>query len=311
MSRGFDLIVREYNERYKMLIERELKKCKRGTERDLKKEELQTELHKIDDDVKIIFSDVVHRLVYDINTRLVNGVCKFSKECSGFVLRLLYESQIGEDNSSYTVRYTCSGLDLEYNFVRVHEYVCFEMAVYAVTGSDSKEVSRNPHNERFVFQCNGETAADAAVAAAAGASYNGYKLSECIPLMSKQIVLYNALLSIDSDDWKLIWVGYAVYIDMGFKRFHERLHVVVRISDEEGVLSEVVFREWYLFKATDTDNLFGGSVTLLHDKICNEKEFIDYINALCGSKPPSTSGQPPTHAQLLDFERRIDALRLI
>jgi len=100
-------------------------------------------------------------------------------------------------------------------------------------------------------------------------------------------------------------------MDMKFKQFYERLHVVVNISDEEDVVAKVIFKEWYYWKAKENYEIFDGSVTLLDVKIRNEKEFIDYINDLCGSKPPSTSGQPPTNAQLLDFERRIDALRLI
>ena len=297
-------MIREYKESFKMRIERELGKCKSSAEMDLKQEEIKKELGEIEKDAKNNFNGLVHRLVNEINTHLVNGVRKFSENPGNFVLKFI-GGRIGEESDSYyAVQYGGSGLDLKFDFERVHGDVCFEMSTYGNTRSDKETVDPNPDTDRFAFQCNAGTSFGSI-------SYDQYALSMCISQVSKQFVLYNALRSFDSDDWVFFRRNGLVSMDMKFKQFYERLHVVVNISDEEDVVAKVIFKEWYYWKAKENYEIFDGSVTLLDVKIRNEKEFIDYINALCGSKPPSTSGQPPTNAQLLDFERRIDALRLI
>jgi len=246
----------------------------------------------------------VHRLVDEINTHLVNGVRKFSEHPDKFVLEFI-GGRVGEESDSYyAVQYGGSGLDLKFDFERVHGDVCFEMSTYGNTRSDKETVDPNPDTDRFAFQCNAGTSFGSI-------SYDQYALSMCVSQVSKQFVLYNALRSFDSDGWVFFRRNGLVSMDVKFKQFYERLHVVVNISDEEDVVAKVIFKEWYYWKAKENYEIFDGSVTLLDVKIRNEKEFIDYINDLCGSKPPSTSGQPPTNAQLLDFERRIDALRLI
>ena len=297
-------MVREYKERFKMRIERELEKCKSREEMDLKQEEIKEKLGKMENDAKNNFNGLVHRLVNEINTHLVNGVRKFSENPGNFVLKFI-GGRIGEESDSYyAVQYGGSGLDLKFDFERVHGDVCFEMSTYGNTRSDKETVDPNPDTDRFAFQCNAGTSFGSI-------SYDQYALSMCISQVSKQFVLYNALRSFDSDGWVFFRRNGLVSMDVKFKQFYERLHVVVNISDEEDVVAKVIFKEWYYWKAKENYEIFDGSVTLLDVKIRNEKEFIDYINDLCGSKPPSTSGQPPTHAQLLDFERRIDALRLI
>jgi len=308
-------MIREYKESFKMRIERELGKCKSSAEMDLKQEEIKKELGEIEKDAKNNFNGLVHRLVDEINTHLVNGVRKFSEHPDKFVLEFI-GGRVGEESDSYyAVQYGGSGLALKFDFERVHGNVCFEMSTYGNTRSDKETVDPNPDTDRFAFQCNAGTSFGSI-------SYDRYALSMCIGQVSKQFVLYNALRSFDSDGYNALrsfdsdgWVFFRrnglVSMDMKFKQFYERLHVVVEISDEEEVFSKVIFKEWYYLRATENNELFDGSVTLLDVKIRNEKEFIDYINALCGSKPPSTSSKPPTHAQLLDFERRIDALRLI
>jgi len=297
-------MVREYKERFKMRIERELEKCKSREEMDLKQEEIKKELGEIEKDAKNNFNGLVHRLVDEINTHLVNGVRKFSENPGNFVLKFI-GGRVGEESDSYyAVQYGGSGLALKFDFERVHGDVCFEMSTYGNTRSDKETVDPNPDTDRFAFQCNAGTSFGSI-------SYDQYALSMCISQVSKQFVLYNALRSFDSYDWVFFRRNGLVSMDVKFKQFYERLHVVVNISDEEDVVAKVIFKEWYYWKAKENYEIFDGSVTLLDVKIRNEKEFIDYINALCGSKPPSTSGQPPTHAQLLDFERRIDALRLI
>ena len=297
-------MIREYKESFKMRIERELGKCKSSAEMDLKQEEIKKELGEIEKDAKNNFNGLVHRLVNEINTHLVNGVRKFSENLKNFVLEFI-GGRVGEESDSYyAVQYGGSGLDLKFDFERVHGDVCFEMSTYGNTRSDKETVDPNPDTDRFAFQCNAGTSFGSI-------SYDQYALSMCVSQVSKQFVLYNALRSFDSDGWVFFRRNGLVSMDVKFKQFYERLHVVVNISDEEDVVAKVIFKEWYYWKAKENYEIFDGSVTLLDVKIRNEKEFIDYINALCGSKPPSTSGQPPTHAQLLDFERRIDALRLI
>jgi len=297
-------MVREYKERFKMRIERELEKCKSREEMDLKQEEIKEKLGKMENDAKNNFNGLVHRLVNEINTHLVNGVRKFSENPGNFVLKFI-GGRIGEESDSYyAVQYGGSGLDLKFDFERVHGDVCFEMSTYGNTRSDKETVDPNPDTDRFAFQCNAGTSFGSI-------SYDRYALSMCIGQVSKQFVLYNALRSFDSDGWVFFRRNGLVSMDMKFKQFYERLHVVVEISDEEEVFSKVIFKEWYYLRATENNELFDESVTLLDVKIRNEKEFIDYINDLCGSKPPLTSSKPPTNAQLLDFERRIDALRLI
>ena len=297
-------MVREYKERFKMRIERELEKCKSREEMDLKQEEIKKDLEEIEKDAKSNFNGLVHRLVAEINTHLVNGVRKFSENPGNFVLKFI-GGRIGEESDSYyAVQYGGSGLALKFDFERVHGDVCFEMSTYGNTRSDKETVDPNPDTDRFAFQCNAGTSFGSI-------SYDQYALSMCVSQVSKQFVLYNALRSFDSDGWVFFRRNGLVSMDVKFKQFYERLHVVVNISDEEDVVAKVIFKEWYYWKAKENYEIFDGSVTLLDVKIRNEKEFIDYINDLCGSKPPSTSGQPPTNAQLLDFERRIDALRLI
>ena len=297
-------MVREYKERFKMRIERELEKCKSREEMDLKQEEIKEKLGKMENDAKNNFNGLVHRLVNEINTHLVNGVRKFSEHPDKFVLEFI-GGRVGEESDSYyAVQYGGSGLDLKFDFERVHGDVCFEMSTYGNTRSDKETVDPNPDTDRFAFQCNAGTSFGSI-------SYDQYALSMCVSQVSKQFVLYNALRSFDSDDWVFFRRNGLVSMDMKFKQFYERLHVVVNISDEEDVVAKVIFKEWYYWKAKENYEIFDGSVTLLDVKIRNEKEFIDYINALCGSKPPLTSSKPPTNAQLLDFERRIDALRLI
>jgi len=297
-------MVREYKERFKMRIERELEKCKSREEMDLKQEEIKEKLGKMENDAKNNFNGLVHRLVNEINTHLVNGVHKFSENLKKFVLEFI-GGRVGEESDSYyAVQYGGSGLDLKFDFERVHGDVCFEMSTYGNTRSDKETVDPNPDTDRFAFQCNAGTSFGSI-------SYDQYALSMCVSQVSKQFVLYNALRSFDSDGWVFFRRNGLVSMDVKFKQFYERLHVVVNISDEEDVVAKVIFKEWYYWKAKENYEIFDGSVTLLDVKIRNEKEFIDYINDLCGSKPPSTSGQPPTNAQLLDFERRIDALRLI
>jgi len=297
-------MVREYKERFKMRIERELENCKSREEMDLKQEEIKEKLGKMENDAKNNFNGLVHRLVNEINTHLVNGVRKFSENLKNFVLEFI-GGRVGEESDSYyAVQYGGSGLDLKFDFERVHGDVCFEMSTYGNTRSDKETVDPNPDTDRFAFQCNAGTSFGSI-------SYDQYALSMCVSQVSKQFVLYNALRSFDSDGWVFFRRNGLVSMDVKFKQFYERLHVVVNISDEEDVVAKVIFKEWYYWKAKENYEIFDGSVTLLDVKIRNEKEFIDYINDLCGSKPPSTSGQPPTNAQLLDFERRIDALRLI
>ena len=297
-------MIREYKESFKMRIERELGKCKSSAEMDLKQEEIKEKLGKMENDAKNNFNGLVHRLVNEINTHLVNGVRKFSENLKNFVLEFI-GGRVGEESDSYyAVQYGGSGLDLKFDFERVHGDVCFELSTYGNTRSDKETVDPNPDTDRFAFQCNAGTSFGSI-------SYDQYALSMCVSQVSKQFVLYNALRSFDSDGWVFFRRNGLVSMDMKFKQFYERLHVVVEISDEEEVVAKVIFKEWYYWKAKENYEIFDGSVTLLDVKIRNEKEFIDYINDLCGSKPPSTSGQPPTHAQLLDFERRIDALRLI
>ena len=297
-------MVREYKERFKMRIERELENCKSREEMDLKQEEIKEKLGKMENDAKNNFNGLVHRLVNEINTHLVNGVRKFSENLKNFVLEFI-GGRVGEESDSYyAVQYGGSGLDLKFDFERVHGDVCFEMSTYGNTRSDKETVDPNPDTDRFAFQCNAGTSFGSI-------SYDRYALSMCVSQVSKQFVLYNALRSFDSDGWVFFRRNGLVSMDVKFKQFYERLHVVVNISDEEDVVAKVIFKEWYYWKAKENYEIFDGSVTLLDVKIRNEKEFIDYINDLCGSKPPSTSGQPPTNAQLLDFERRIDALRLI
>ena len=297
-------MVREYKERFKMRIERELENCKSREEMDLKQEEIKEKLGKMENDAKNNFNGLVHRLVNEINTHLVNGVHKFSENLKKFVLEFI-GGRVGEESDSYyAVQYGGSGLDLKFDFERVHGDVCFEMSTYGNTRPDKETVDPNPDTDRFAFQCNAGTSFGSI-------SYDRYALSMCVSQVSKQFVLYNALRSFDSDGWVFFRRNGLVSMDVKFKQFYERLHVVVNISDEEDVVAKVIFKEWYYWKAKENYEIFDGSVTLLDVKIRNEKEFIDYINDLCGSKPPSTSGQPPTNAQLLDFERRIDALRLI
>jgi len=297
-------MVREYKERFKMRIERELENCKSREEMDLKQEEIKEKLGKMENDAKNNFNGLVHRLVNEINTHLVNGVRKFSENLKNFVLEFI-GGRVGEESDSYyAVQYGGSGLDLKFDFERVHGDVCFEMSTYGNTRPDKETVDPNPDTDRFAFQCNAGTSFGSI-------SYDRYALSMCVSQVSKQFVLYNALRSFDSDGWVFFRRNGLVSMDVKFKQFYERLHVVVNISDEEDVVAKVIFKEWYYWKAKENYEIFDGSVTLLDVKIRNEKEFIDYINDLCGSKPPSTSGQPPTNAQLLDFERRIDALRLI
>ena len=297
-------MIREYKESFKMRIERELGKCKSSAEMDLKQEEIKEKLGKMENDAKNNFNGLVHRLVNEINTHLVNGVRKFSEHPDKFVLEFI-GGRVGEESDSYyAVQYGGSGLDLKFDFERVHGDVCFEMSTYGNTRSDKETVDPNPDTDRFAFQCNAGTSFGSI-------SYDQYALSMCVSQVSKQFVLYNALRSFDSDGWVFFRRNGLVSMDVKFKQFYERLHVVVNISDEEDVVAKVIFKEWYYWKAKENYEIFDGSVTLLDVKIRNEKEFIDYINDLCGSKPPSTSGQPPTNAQLLDFERRIDALRLI
>ena len=297
-------MIREYKESFKMRIERELGKCKSSAEMDLKQEEIKEKLGKMENDAKNNFNGLVHRLVDEINTHLVNGVRKFSEHPDKFVLEFI-GGRVGEESDSYyAVQYGGSGLALKFDFERVHGNVCFEMSTYGNTRSDKETVDPNPDTDRFAFQCNAGTSFGSI-------SYDQYALSMCVSQVSKQFVLYNALRSFDSDGWVFFRRNGLVSMDVKFKQFYERLHVVVNISDEEDVVAKVIFKEWYYLRATENNELFDESVTLLDVKIRNEKEFIDYINALCGSKPPSTSGQPPTNAQLLDFERRIDALRLI
>jgi len=297
-------MIREYKESFKMRIERELGKCKSSAEMDLKQEEIKKELGEIEKDAKNNFNGLVHRLVDEINTHLVNGVRKFSEHPDKFVLEFI-GGRVGEESDScYAVQYGGSGLALKFDFERVHGNVCFEMSTYGNTRSDKETVDPNPDTDRFAFQCNAGTSFGSI-------SYDQYALSMCVSQVSKQFVLYNALRSFDSDGWVFFRRNGLVSMDVKFKQFYERLHVVVNISDEEDVVAKVIFKEWYYWKAKENYEIFDGSVTLLDVKIRNEKEFIDYINDLCGSKPPSTSGQPPTNAQLLDFERRIDALRLI
>ena len=297
-------MVREYKERFKMRIERELENCKSREEMDLKQEEIKEKLGKMENDAKNNFNGLVHRLVNEINTHLVNGVRKFSENLKNFVLEFI-GGRVGEESDSYyAVQYGGSGLALKFDFERVHGNVCFEMSTYGNTRSDKETVDPNPDTDRFAFQCNAGTSFGSI-------SYDQYALSMCVSQVSKQFVLYNALRSFDSDGWVFFRRNGLVSMDVKFKQFYERLHVVVNISDEEDVVAKVIFKEWYYWKAKENYEIFDGSVTLLDVKIRNEKEFIDYINDLCGSKPPLTSSKPPTNAQLLDFERRIDALRLI
>ena len=150
-------MIREYKESFKMRIERELGKCKSSAEMDLKQEEIKKELGEIEKDAKNNFNGLVHRLVDEINTHLVNGVRKFSEHPDKFVLEFI-GGRVGEESDSYyAVQYGGSGLDLKFDFERVHGDVCFEMSTYGNTRSDKETVDPNPDTDRFAFQCNAGT----------------------------------------------------------------------------------------------------------------------------------------------------------
>jgi len=74
------------------------------------------------------------------------------------------------------------------------------------------------------------------------------------------------------------------------------LHLELCISESEDVVLEILYKEWYTINPSEV-KAYNMDV-----KICSKEEFIRFIN--------NELGIPPLKSQLLDLERRIDALRL-
>jgi len=128
-------------------------------------------------------------------------------------------------------------------------------------------------------------------------SSGGTTLHRYIKETSKRIVLYHALQSIDSiSAWSFEWREKRATISLGFTRVMRWLHLELCISESEDVVLEILYKEWYTINPSEV-KAYNMDV-----KICSKEEFIRFIN--------NELGIPPLKSQLLDLERRIDALRL-
>ena len=179
---------------------------------------------------------------------------------------------------------------LHWNLLDISANIRLKITLFSKNQSDEKFVPFV--EEKFKFKYNPNITLE-------NISKGGTTLNHYIKETSKRIVLYDALRSIEKiRAWKFAWLETHASVCLGFPNTISLrwFHIELCISESEDVVLEILYKEWYTINPSEV-KAYNMDV-----KICSKEEFIRFIN--------NELGIPPLKSQLLDLERRIDALRL-